>query len=100
MIQATVRRDGSSRFGSENKWAIFPSVSLGWNVTNEGFLDGRPDWFDYLKIRASWGQNGNQSIGNFAYTSLMMVIRTIILVPVTTLLCSMVPVLLVSLIPI
>lgn len=71
MIQATVRRDGSSRFGSENKWAIFPSVSLGWNVTNEGFLDGRPDWFDYLKIRASWGQNGNQSIGNFAYTSLM-----------------------------
>lgn len=71
MIQATVRRDGSSRFGPENKWAIFPSVSLGWNVTNEGFLDGRPDWFDYLKIRASWGQNGNQSIGNFAYTSLM-----------------------------
>ncbi len=71
MIQGTVRRDGSSRFGPENKWAIFPSVSLGWNVTNEGFLDGRPDWFDYLKIRASWGQNGNERIGNFAYTSLM-----------------------------
>ncbi|RCW33931.1 TonB-dependent receptor [Marinilabilia salmonicolor] len=71
MIQGTVRRDGSSRFGSENKWAIFPSVSLGWNVTNEGFLDGRPEWFDYLKLRASWGQNGNERIGNFAYTSLM-----------------------------
>lgn len=71
MFQATVRRDGSSHFGSENKWAIFPSVSLGWNVTNEGFLDGRPDWFTYLKLRASWGKNGNQSIGNFAYTSLM-----------------------------
>jgi TonB-linked SusC/RagA family outer membrane protein len=71
MLQATVRRDGSSHFGPENKWAIFPSVSMGWNVTNEGFLDGRPDWFTYLKLRASWGKNGNQSIGNFAYTSLM-----------------------------
>ncbi|WP_291855001.1 TonB-dependent receptor [Marinilabilia sp.] len=71
MLQATVRRDGSSHFGPENKWAIFPSVSVGWNVTNEGFLDSRPDWFNYLKLRASWGMNGNQSIGNFAYTSLM-----------------------------
>ena len=71
MLQATVRRDGSSRFGPQNKWAIFPSVSVGWNVTNEAFLDGRPDWFNYLKLRGSWGMNGNERIGNFAYTSLM-----------------------------
>jgi len=71
MIQATVRRDGSSRFGIANKWATFPAVSAGWNVTNEGFMDGRPAWFNYMKVRASWGQNGNENIGNFAYTSLM-----------------------------
>ncbi len=71
MFQASVRRDGSSRFGPNNKWAVFPSVSLGWNVTNESFLDGRPDWFSNLKLRGSWGLNGNQSIGNFAYSSLM-----------------------------
>jgi TonB-dependent starch-binding outer membrane protein SusC len=71
MLQATVRRDGSSRFGPQNKWAVFPSVSVGWNVTNEAFLDGRPDWFNYLKLRGSWGLNGNERIGNFAYTSLM-----------------------------
>ncbi|MFO8001454.1 MAG: TonB-dependent receptor [Marinilabilia sp.] len=71
MFQGTVRRDGSSRFGSRNKWAIFPSVSLGWNISNESFLEDRPEWFDHLKLRASWGLNGNESIGNFAYTSLM-----------------------------
>lgn len=71
MFQATVRRDGSSHFGPNNKWAIFPSFSVGWNVTNESFMDGRPDWFTYLKLRGSWGKNGNERIGNFAYTSLM-----------------------------
>lgn len=71
MLQATVRRDGSSNFGPENKWAIFPSFSAGWNVTNEGFMDGRPTWFNYLKLRASWGMNGNENIGQFTYTSLM-----------------------------
>ncbi|MGQ1889829.1 SusC/RagA family TonB-linked outer membrane protein [Thermophagus sp. OGC60D27] len=71
MFQATVRRDGSSHFGPNNKWAVFPSFSVGWNLTNEGFMDGRPEWFSYLKLRASWGKNGNERIGNFAYTSLM-----------------------------
>jgi len=71
MIQATVRRDGSSNFGPSNKWAIFPSVSLGWNVSNEQFLENRPDWFSNLKIRGSWGKNGNERIGQFRYTSLM-----------------------------
>ena len=71
MAQATVRRDGSSVFGPGNKWGVFPSFSLGWNITNEGFMDGRPEWFDYMKIRASWGKNGNDRIGQFLYTSLM-----------------------------
>ena len=71
MVQATVRRDGSSSFGPSNKWAVFPSVSVGWNVLNEAFMENVPDWFNYLKIRASWGTNGNNRIGNFSYTSLM-----------------------------
>ena len=71
MLQATVRRDGSSVFGPGNKWGVFPSFSAGWNVTNEAFMDGRPEWFDYMKLRASWGKNGNDRIGQFLYTSLM-----------------------------
>jgi TonB-linked SusC/RagA family outer membrane protein len=71
MLQATVRRDGSSNFGPGNKWGVFPSFSAGWNVTNEAFMDGRPEWFDFLKLRASWGKNGNDRIGQFLYTSLM-----------------------------
>ena len=71
MAQATVRRDGSSVFGPGNKWGVFPSFSLGWNITNEEFMSGRPEWFDYMKIRASWGKNGNDRIGQFLYTSLM-----------------------------
>ncbi|WP_430973130.1 SusC/RagA family TonB-linked outer membrane protein [Sunxiuqinia rutila] len=71
MLQATIRRDGSSSFGPNNKWAVFPSVSVGWNVTNEAFMEDIPEWFNYLKLRASWGTNGNNRIGNFSYTSLM-----------------------------
>lgn len=70
MLQATVRRDGSSRFGSNNKWATFPSFSLGWNPTNEEFLKGRPWWWTTSKVRFSWGKNGNEAIGDFAYTVL------------------------------
>ena len=71
MLQATIRRDGSSSFGPNNKWAVFPSFSVGWNVTEEAFMENIPEWFNYMKIRASWGTNGNNRIGNFAYTSLM-----------------------------
>ncbi|MDF9831167.1 TonB-dependent receptor [Parabacteroides sp. PF5-6] len=72
MLQATLRRDGSSKFGANNKWAIFPAVSVGWNVLNEPYmLDYKPTWFDAFKFRFSWGKNGNQNIGNFRYTSLM-----------------------------
>ncbi|SMO44055.1 TonB-linked outer membrane protein, SusC/RagA family [Saccharicrinis carchari] len=71
MLQATVRRDGSSNFGPSNKWAIFPSFSAGWNITNESFMDNRPMWLSYMKLRASWGRNGNENIAPFSYTSLM-----------------------------
>ena len=72
MLEFTIRRDGSSRFGPGHKWATFPAVSAGWNITNEPwFRDGRPDWINQLKIRASWGRNGNENIGNFRYASLM-----------------------------
>ena len=69
MAEVTVRRDGSSRFGSNNKWATFPSVSLGWNVHKEKFVS-LPSWWDVLKARFSWGENGNESIGDFRYTVL------------------------------
>lgn len=71
MLEVTVRRDGSSRFGPGHKWATFPAVSLGWNVTNEPWLKGQVDWLSQLKLRASWGKNGNENIGNFRYASLM-----------------------------
>ncbi|MDE6321141.1 MAG: TonB-dependent receptor [Muribaculaceae bacterium] len=70
MAQVTMRRDGSSRFGANHKWATFPSFSLGWNPTSESFLENRPNWWSHTKVRLSWGKNGNESIGDFAYTVL------------------------------
>lgn len=70
MFQATIRRDGSSRFGTNNKYGTFPSVSLGWNVMNEKFMESTRNWLTNLKIRASWGKNGNDNIGDFRYTTL------------------------------
>ena len=79
MAEFTLRRDGSSNFSPANKWASFPSVSLGWNLTNEPFMAGRPAWLTRTKIRASYGMNGNQNIGAFAYTSMMQGIAGYIL---------------------
>ncbi|MBQ2361600.1 MAG: SusC/RagA family TonB-linked outer membrane protein, partial [Prevotella sp.] len=70
MFQGTIRRDGSSRFGSNNKYGTFPSFSVGWNVMNEAFMENTRDWLTNLKFRASWGKNGNDNIGDFAYTTL------------------------------
>ena len=63
LFSATVRRDGSSRFGLENRYATFPSFSAGWRISKEGFMKNAT-WIDDLKIRASWGQTGNQEISN------------------------------------
>lgn len=71
MFAATLRRDGSSRFGSENKYGYFPSVSAGWVLSREAFMGSVADKFDLLKLRVSWGQNGNENIGDFGYTSII-----------------------------
>ena len=65
MASFTLRRDGSSRFGKNNRYATFPSVSAGWRINQESFLK-KASWIDDLKIRASWGQTGNQEIDNLA----------------------------------
>jgi len=62
LLTATMRADGSSRFGENNKYGYFPSVALGWNITNERFFD--KSFVNNLKLRASWGQTGNQDIPN------------------------------------
>lgn len=70
MFQATVRRDGSSRFGTNNRYGVFPSVSAGWNILNENFMESARDILGNLKLRASWGKNGNDNIGDFRYTTM------------------------------
>jgi TonB-linked SusC/RagA family outer membrane protein len=67
---ATMRADASSRFGPNNKWGYFPSVSGGWVVSKEDFMKDI-DWMSNLKFRASWGQAGNQEIPNNAYETLV-----------------------------
>ncbi|MEC5167318.1 TonB-linked SusC/RagA family outer membrane protein [Flavobacterium sp. PL11] len=67
---ATIRADASSRFGPNNKWGYFPSVSAGWILTNEEFFED-VKWISNLKLRASWGQSGNQEIPNNAYETLV-----------------------------
>ncbi|MCL4638637.1 MAG: TonB-dependent receptor [Olivibacter sp.] len=68
LVTATVRSDGSSRFGSNNRWGVFPSLALGWRISNENFLKDVP-WLNELKVRASYGFTGNFNIGNYSYMS-------------------------------
>ncbi len=67
MASAVMRADGSSNFARGNRWGYFPSFSAGWVMTNEGFMDGAKNIINFLKLRASWGQNGNASISPFQY---------------------------------
>lgn len=67
LLTLTGRRDGYSGFGTEKKWGFFPSVALGWNISNENFFPAK-DIINKLKLRASWGLNGNQAVG--AYESI------------------------------
>lgn len=67
MLNATLRADGSSRFARGNRFGYFPSVSAGWVLTSESFMEKTQDWMDYLKVRVSWGQVGNQNIDNYQY---------------------------------
>lgn len=69
-VSGTIRADGSSRFGPNNKWGYFPSVSGGWVMSKEKFMESAK-WISNLKWRASWGQSGNQEIPNNAYETLV-----------------------------
>ena len=67
MATVTMRYDGSSIFTDGKRWGFFPSVSAGWVVTNEKFMEATKSWLDFFKIRASWGQNGNKDISKYQY---------------------------------
>lgn len=64
-LEGTVRRDGSSRFSDENKYAVFPAASAAWAVSEESFMQGSRSWLDMLKLRLGWGMSGNDRIGNY-----------------------------------
>jgi TonB-linked SusC/RagA family outer membrane protein len=65
LFEANGRYDGTSRFPQKSRFGFFPSVSLGWRISNESFMTGTTGWLDNLKIRASYGQLGNQAIGSY-----------------------------------
>jgi TonB-linked SusC/RagA family outer membrane protein len=69
MLNATLRADGSSKFAKGHRWGYFPSVSAGWVLSAEDFMKPAQPVMDYLKVRASWGQVGNQNIDDFQYAS-------------------------------
>lgn len=70
LLNATVRNDGSSRFGANNRWGWFPSFSAGWKLNEESFLSS-VKWISLLKLRASWGKSGNDRIGYYDYLSVL-----------------------------
>ncbi|WP_178989554.1 SusC/RagA family TonB-linked outer membrane protein [Winogradskyella schleiferi] len=70
LLSASIRADASSRFGANNKWGYFPSVSAGWRISEEAFLD-ETDWVNELKIRGSYGGTGNFQIGNYQQAALL-----------------------------
>lgn len=65
LFEANVRRDGSSRFLKDNRWGVFPSFSAGWIISEENSFIQNVNWLDFLKLRASWGQLGNQNINSY-----------------------------------
>ena len=68
MLSAIIRADGNSKFAPGKRWGYFPSVSAGWVISNEKFMEKTASWLDFLKLRAGWGQNGNAAtISNFQW---------------------------------
>jgi len=76
LFTTSIRADGSSRFGSENRWGYFPSFALGWNVSEEGFLNGNRT-INNLKLRLSWGQTGNTSISPYQSLAILSSIQAV-----------------------
>ncbi|WP_430813817.1 TonB-dependent receptor [Carboxylicivirga sp. RSCT41] len=68
LLEAILRADASAKFSSEERWGFFPSVSMGWRISEEGFLEN-VDYLDNLKMRVSYGEMGNDGVGNFQYLS-------------------------------
>lgn len=69
MFTGVLRADGSSKFPNGHRWGTFPSVSAGWVISNEPFMESTKSWLNFLKLRGSWGQNGNQNVQGFMYLS-------------------------------
>lgn len=67
LFESNLRYDGSSRFPEDNKYALFPSVAVGWRLSQESFMESASSWMSELKLKASWGVLGNQNIGNYPY---------------------------------
>ena len=67
LLSVVLRADGSSNFARGHRWGYFPSVSAGWVMSNEDWMQSTSSWLSFLKIRGSWGQNGNCNISNFQY---------------------------------
>lgn len=77
LLNAVIRRDGSSRFSDDNKWGNFPSISAGWRINNESFF--KSEFIKDLKIRASYGELGSGNIGNYEYKSFINTFGTVVL---------------------
>ena len=69
MATFILRADGSSNFARGHRWGVFPSASVGWVASEEAFMENTKNWLSFLKLRFSWGRNGNQSISNYQYLS-------------------------------
>ena len=70
LLEAVVRRDGSSRFSEANRYGTFPALSAAWAFSEENFMSGTDNWLDLAKIRVGWGVSGNDRIGNYnSYTT-------------------------------
>ncbi|MEP6927025.1 MAG: TonB-dependent receptor [Ginsengibacter sp.] len=74
LVTATLRRDGSSRFGSNNKWGWFPSGSVAWRMSEENFMKNI-SWINDLKLRLGYGVTGNQNIGNYSFASVLQTVQ-------------------------
>ncbi len=72
-LEGNIRRDGSSQFGLNSRWGTFPSFSVAWRISKENFFSF--SWLDDLKIRASYGEVGNNKVGNFAYIAPLQTVR-------------------------
>ena len=76
LLEVNGRYDGSSRFPKDNRFGFFPSVSVGWNITEENFMENTRSWLNQLKLRGSYGQIGNQNIVEYAYIPSMTINNT------------------------